>query len=85
MSPDGLIVCLNNSDVNRLEYVFSNIQWKKSDIGEYVIHPAIDNDSPYFGNIVDQRIAEYKAFTANETVDYLKQANIRLVSYQDIK
>lgn len=81
MSPDGLIVCLNNSDVNRLEYVFSNIQWKDNTIGEYVIHPATENDSPYFGNIVEQRIAEYKMFTSSKTKQIIADASIELTTY----
>ena len=84
MSPDGLIVCLNNSDVNRLEYVFSNIQWKNKRIGEYVIHPAIENDSPYFGNIANQRIGEYEMFTSDETLEYLRKAGVQLVCYNAI-
>lgn len=84
-SPDGLIVCLNNSDVNFPEYVFSNIRWKNKQIGEYVIHPAKENDSPYFGNIVDQRIGEFEMFTSDKTVELLKKAAIQLVSYDAVE
>lgn len=44
-SPDGLICCLNRMDINNLEYLFKNIKWKECTIGEYVIYPAIKNDS----------------------------------------
>lgn len=83
-SPEGLIVCLNNSDVNRLEYVFSHIQWKKHELGEYVIHPAAGNDSPFFGKIVDQRIREYEMFTSEETKVLFAQNGIELVSFSDV-
>ena len=83
-SPDGLIVCMNKSDVNRLEHVFANIQWKKKTVGEYVIHPATENDCPYFGNIVEQRLAEYEMFTSDDTVEYLKNANIQLACYNAV-
>ncbi len=80
-SPDGLIVCLNNDDTNDLEHTFNNIQWKKSRVGEYVIHPATENDSPYFGKIVEQRIREYKMFTSEDTKKIIKEASIELTNY----
>lgn len=58
-SPSGLIVCLNSKDVFKPEYLFGNIEWKEKDVAEYVIHPATENDSPYFGKIVDKRICEF--------------------------
>ena len=80
-SPDGLIVCLNKSDINNLEYLFSNIEWKNKHIGEYVIHPATENDSPYFGKIVDQRIREFEMFTSENTKKLIADAGLELVSY----
>lgn len=84
-SPDGLIVCLNGNDINKPEYLFSHIAWKKKEIGEYVIHPATENDSPYFGKIVDQRIREYKMFTSEETKKIIGDSGIELVSYEGLK
>lgn len=80
-SPEGLIVCLNYSDVNRLDYVFNNIKWEKADVAEYVIHPATKNDSPFFGKIVEQRIKEYNMFTSEKTLQSIKMAGIELVNY----
>lgn len=80
-SPDGLIVCLNKSDINKPEYLFANINWKKNAIGEYVIHPATENDSPYFGKLTEQRMKEYKTFTSAETKNIIKQNGIELVCY----
>ncbi len=84
-SPNGLIVCLNKNDINNLSYLFNNISWKNNQIGEYVIHPATENDSPYFGKIVDQRIREYEMFTTNETKELIKKANIELISFDGVK
>lgn len=84
-SPNGLIVCLNTDDVSNLGYVFSNISWKNNQVGEYVIHPATENDSPYFGRIVEQRINEYKMFTSNETKKHIENANIELVCFEEVK
>ena len=84
-SPDGLIVCLNGSDVNKPEYVFKNIEWKDNNVGEYVIHPATENDSPYFGKIVDQRIREYELFSNLNTGEFIRKNKIELVSYDKVK
>ena len=84
-SPNGLVVCLNKSDINKPEYLFANINWKKNDVGEYVIHPATENDSPYFGKIVEQRIREYEMFTSEKTKKLIENAGIELVSYEGLK
>ena len=83
-SPNGLIVCLNKEDVKRPAYVFANIAWKKNGVGEYVIHPATENDSPYFGRIVEQRIKEYEMFTSAELHRIFEENQIELVSYESI-
>ena len=83
-SPDGLIVCLNNKDTERLEHVFANIQWKKNEIGEFVIHPATECDSPYFGKIVDRRIREYELFTSDKTRKLIEKNNLTLVTYESV-
>ena len=80
-SPDGLIVSLNKDDINNLVYLFNNIAWKNKQVGEYVIHPATENDSPYFGKIVEQRTKEYKLFTSGQTKDIIKEAGIELTTY----
>ena len=80
-SPNGLICCLNKNDINNVEYMFKNIDWKKNTVGEYVIHPATENDSPYFGKIVEQRIKEYEIFTSPETKKAIEEAGIELTVY----
>ena len=80
-SPEGLIVWLGEADSVDPHVLFSRVQWKKHQVGEYVIHPATENDSPYFGKIVDQRMREYKLFTSDKTKQVLKQAEIQLVNY----
>ena len=80
-SPDGLIVFLNRKDSCNLAYAFPNIQWKKSAVGEFVIHPATENDSPYFGKLVEQRMKEYEMFTSEQTKEIIKEAGIELTVY----
>lgn len=84
-SPNGLIVCLNKEDINKLGYVFQNIRWGKKKIGEYVIHPATKNDSCYFGKIVEQRLREFQMFTSEKTKKTIKDAGITLVSYNGLE
>lgn len=84
-SPDGLIVCLNKSDGNKPDYVFSHIDWKDKTVGEYVIHPATRNDSPYFGRIVERRIQEYTMFSSAETKALIEQCGIELATYAEAK
>ena len=84
-SPNGLIVCLNDKDVNDLKYLFSNIKWNRSTVGEYVIHPSTKNDSNYFGRIVEQRMKEYEQFTDNNLKEVFKKNKIELVSYKVLK
>lgn len=80
-SPEGLIVCLNNTDVDRLEYLFSHIQWSNHEIGEYVIHPATTCDSPYFGKIIDHRMAEYKMFSNRDTKRLIEENGIQICNF----
>lgn len=80
-SPDGLIVCLNKEDINNPAYLFKSIAWKNKQVGEYVIHPATENDSPYFGKIVEQRIKEYKLFSSAQTKEIINEAGIELTTY----
>lgn len=84
-SPNGLIVCLNKDDINNLGYLFQSIRWGKKEIGEYVIHPATNNDSSYFGKIVEQRIREFEMFTSEKTKKIIKDAGITLVSFDELK
>ena len=80
-SPEGLIVTICPKDMNNIDYVFKNIKWGKHQVGEFVIHPATCNDSPFFGKIVDQRIVEYKLFSAENTFKEIKSCGIELVNY----
>lgn len=83
-SPDGLIVCLNAEDEDHPEALFRRIAWKNHSVGEYVIHPATRNDSPYFGTIVEKRIRQYHLFSDRELFEALKSTEIQLSSYKDL-
>ena len=80
-SPEGLIVTMRSKDMNNIGFVFKNIKWGNHRVAEFVIHPAVCNDSPFFGKIVDQRITEYKLFSAPETLKEIESCGIKLVGY----
>lgn len=81
VSPDGLIVTICPKDMNKIGYVFKNVKWGKHEVGEFVIHPATSNDSPFFGKIVKQRILEFKLFSDEETRKEIEASGIELVNY----
>ena len=83
-SPNGLIVCLNKEDVNNLYYLFNNMKCNDDEVCEYVIHPATNNDSPFFGKIIDQRIKEYNYFTSSKTKEIISKANIDLITFESV-
>lgn len=83
-SPEGRVITLNSKDAANPAYLFSHILWGNHEIGEFVIHPAVKCDSPYFGDISDKRIREYRLFTADSTKRVLQEAGIELVTYLDL-
>ena len=82
--PEGRIVTLNSKDTADPAYMFSHIHWGNHEVGEFVIHPAAQCDSPYFGDITEKRISEYKLFTSDATKRVLQECGIELVTYLDL-
>ena len=80
-SPDGIIVALNKTDSKNPEYFFSNINWEDNSIGEFVIHPATEKDSPYFGKMVESRIEEYRLFSNPETKKIIESTGLKLSNF----
>lgn len=83
-SPDGVIVCLNPEDASDLKYMFNNIEWKDKRVGEFVIHPAVRNDSRYFGKITKKRIDEYKLFSDSGVLDIVRASKVQLVNFDEV-
>ena len=48
---------------------------------EVVVHPAITADSPYFGNISDERVKEYKFVTSTEIKTRFTENGIEFVNF----
>ena len=80
-SPDGLLVRLNEADKLNLGYLFSNIKWKKNDIAEIAIHPSIDGNFKYFGEITDLRVKEYECFSSANVLNIANQTGLNIVGF----
>lgn len=81
-APDGILVYRNESDLNDIRHVLAHIRWKKEgSVAEMVFHPAAAVDSPFFGKMCDNRLAEYRTVTSRENVEALRASGIRAVSF----
>ena len=83
-APDGLLLRENEGDKLNLPYLFTNIQWKKNEIAEMAIHPSIDGNNQYFGEITDMRVKEYECFSRPEVLDIAKSAQIQIVGFEAV-
>lgn len=83
-APDGLLVRMNEEDKLNLPYLFTNIQWKQKEIAEIAIHPSIDGNNQYFGEITDLRVKEYECFSRHEVLDIAKNAQIQIVGFEAV-
>lgn len=83
-SPDGLLVRMNEEDKLHLEYLFKNIHWGNNCVAEIAIHPAMDGESPYFGEITDLRVKEYECFSRREVIDIAVSAGVDMVGFEAV-
>jgi len=83
-APDGIMVRMNEEDKLDVDYLFGHIQWKNHDNVEMAIHPAIDGNCAFFGEITDLRVKEYKLFSSLDTVKAAKKHGIVLVGFDCI-
>ena len=84
LSPDGKICCLDEKDVHDFEYILSHTQWGKHRNAEFTIHPATACDSPFFGNMTDNRLTEYRMVTDAGVHSALEKAQTELISFDGI-
>lgn len=84
-SPDGLLFFMGSEDRLRAEYIFRHIEWKGRTIAELIIHPATINDSPFFGSITDQRIAEYNYFRSPQLKRLASEAGVLLCGFEEVR
>ncbi len=80
-APDGLLVRMNEEDKLNLPYLFTHIRWKSAQIAEIAIHPSIDGNNRYFGEITEQRVREYECFSNPEVLKIATEANIKITGF----
>ena len=85
LSPDGRICCLDKKDIHDAAYILPHIQWRNRNTAEFTIHPAIGCDSPFFGNMTENRLEEYRMVTDPRFQDIAEKAGIELITFNDIK
>ncbi|MBQ8783268.1 MAG: ChbG/HpnK family deacetylase [Clostridia bacterium] len=82
VSPDGLLVRMNEHDKLNLAYLFDNISWGKSSLAELIIHPSVSADGEFFGKVTHERVREYEVFSDSSVLDLAKRSNIEIVNFE---
>ncbi len=85
LSPDGRICCLDKNDIHDAAYILPHIQWGNHNTAEFTIHPATECDSPFFGDMTENRLEEYRMVTDSQFQDIAKKAGIELITFNDIR
>lgn len=83
-SPDGLLVRMNENDKLNLSYLLNHIDWRKDDVAEIAIHPALDANNIYFGEITDARVKEFECFSSKRVLELAKRAEIEIVGFEAV-
>ena len=83
-APDGIMVRMNEDDKLKIDYIFGHIKWKNQNKVEIAIHPAMDGNCEFFGEITDQRVKEYELFCSSRVLECAKTAGIQLVGCEVI-
>ena len=83
-APSGLLVRMNEEDKLNLPYSFAHIQWRNNTVGEMAIHPAMDANCQYFGEITDARIREYQVFSDTNVLKIAEQNGISIVGFEEV-
>lgn len=82
ISPDGILVRMNEIDKLNLEYLFANINWKNNSSAEIAIHPSVSAQGEYFGAITEDRVREYQVFSNASVVKLAADNGIELSSFE---
>lgn len=83
-SPQGILIFMRDEDKFDFRYICKHISTKKNFIGELVIHPAVCDDSKYFGTLTNQRINEYELFRNPELKKIAAELNVEICDFQKI-
>lgn len=84
LSPDGLILCLNEEDKFNFEYLCKNIRWAAKNVAELLIHPAKTLGCEYFGDLTDKRLNEYEYYSKHAATGVANENGISICGYNEI-
>ena len=84
-SPDGKVCCLDENDIHDLEYILKHIQWNKAESAEFTIHPAVECDSPFFGNMTENRLTEYRMVIDPGIHNVIRESKTILANFDCVK
>ena len=80
--PDGRMIYFDDTEKSKdIRNIAENVLWKKKNIVEMVVHPAIVANYKYFGTLKDVRLAEWKMFSDPDTLKYLNERNINVANF----
>ncbi len=82
LSPQGLLVRMNDNDKLNLSYLFNNISWNNNDLAELIIHPSVTSKGEFFGQVAEARVKELEIFSNPNVVDLARKSNIELVNFE---
>lgn len=84
-APGGLLVRMNEEDKLNLPYLFSHIRWAGAETAEIAIHPALDGDCVWFGEITEQRVKEYECFSDPGVLKLAQDAGISIIGFEAVQ
>lgn len=82
--PYGVLAFMDKNDKSKIPESLHKIMWKKAEVAELVIHPAVATDCKYFGKITEQRLYEYSTFSNVDTLKLIKNENIELTNFNSL-
>ncbi len=81
VSPDGILVRMNEEDKLNLPYLLKNIKWKNKGVAELIIHPSVTPNCEYFGGITEGRVKEYELFSNPEIKKIFVENGIQIANF----
>lgn len=82
--PAARIVSFDKISKTEGNVLLDAIKKDRRDLIEVVVHPALEADSPYFGNISTERVKEYQFVSSKEIKEKYLANGIEFVSFEEI-
>ncbi len=80
--PAARVVSFDKKSKTEGDVLLNALKKDGRDLIEVVFHPAVTADSPYFGNISDERVKEYEFVSSKEIYEKYKANGFAFVSYE---